>query len=71
MRIKILHPIPGYAYFGGEVATVTDAQGGELVAYGHAVMIPDTEQEISPVTPIKAYVREQETIKTTVQRKRK
>ena len=42
---------------------------------GPAVMrhdpLPDTEENMKPIEPIKAYVREQETIKTTVQRKRK
>lgn len=48
-----------------------DEVGAEFVAHGHAVMIPDTEEKMKPIEPIKAYVREQETIKTTVQRKRK
>lgn len=69
MKVKILHPIRGCAYFGGEVINIRDEMGAEFVAHGHAVMIPDTEMK--PIEPIKAYVREQETIKTTVQRKRK
>lgn len=71
MKVKILHPIRGCAYFGGEVINLPDEVGAELVAHGHAVMIPDTEDKMKPIEAIKAYVREQETIKTTVQRKRK
>lgn len=70
MKIKILHPIPKYAYFGGEIADVTDAQGSDLVAHGHAIMIPDTEI-MQPITPIKAYMREDESINKTTLRKKK
>ena len=48
------------AYFGGEITEVPDDRGADLVAHGNAVMIPDVIEEI-PV--IKAYVREEETIK--------
>jgi hypothetical protein len=67
MKIKILRPIPGMAYFGGEITEVSDERAADLVAHGNAVMIPEMIEEI-PV--IKAYVREEETIKKqTIRRK--
>jgi len=69
MKIKILHPIPGYAYFGGEIAEVPDSYGSKLVAHGYAIMIPETVMQ--PITPIKAYVREDESINKTTLRKKK
>lgn len=69
MRIKILHPIRGTSFFGGEIIDVESAYGSELVATGAALMIPDTE--IEPIRPIKAYVREEETVKRTALKTRK
>jgi hypothetical protein len=65
MKVKILHPVYGSSYFGGEILNLNDEVASNLVAKGHAIMIPETEPELKPITPIKAYVREEETIKKT------
>lgn len=62
MKIKILHPIKGFSYFGGEVTDVSDKLGSEMVANNHAMMIPDVvdDREIEVKT---AVVKKKETIK--------
>ena len=70
MKIKLLHPIPKTAYFGNEVLDLPSDQASDYVARGYALMIPETHQE--EIVPVKAYVMDEETIKTTVRgRKRK
>jgi hypothetical protein len=66
MKVKILHPIHGWAYFGGEVTEIPDARAAELVAQGHAIMIPDTIQEIEHTETV---IRREETIKKNVHKK--
>ncbi len=66
MKIKILHPAPGYAYFGGEIADVPENQAADLIVHGYAVMIPDTIQTIDHY---EAIVRKEEAIKKAVRRK--
>ncbi|HNZ70292.1 MAG TPA: hypothetical protein PKM93_13225 [Prolixibacteraceae bacterium] len=68
MKVKILRPIPGWAYFGGETTEIPDERAAELIARGNAIPVPETMQEI-PV--IKAYVREEETTKKKTVRTRK
>ena len=43
MKIKFLHPVPGYAYFAGDVCEINDSRGAKLIAQGAAFMIPETE----------------------------
>lgn len=41
---KILKPIPGYAYFGGElVSTLPDGEASRLLNEGCLIVLPDTE----------------------------
>ena len=60
VKVKILRPAPGYSYFGGEVAEVYEYQAADLIAHGHAILIPETIDEI-PV--IQTIIRREETVK--------
>lgn len=41
---KILRPIPGYAYFGGElVTTLPEGEPARLLNEGYLIVLPDTE----------------------------
>lgn len=43
---KILKPIPGYAYFGGElVQALPEGEAARLLNTGYLVVLPDTEGE--------------------------
>jgi hypothetical protein len=60
MKIKILKPIIGYAYFGGEVVEMDDRTAAEWVAKGKALMIPDV---IRDMPTVKTVIREDEVIR--------
>lgn len=66
MKIKVLHPVKGYGYFGGEVTDVSNEIGAELVAHGHALAIPEMVREM---TVNKAVVRDSEVIKAKGRKK--
>lgn len=43
---KILKPIPGYAYFGGELVTaLPDGEASRLLNEGYLIVLPETEGE--------------------------
>lgn len=43
---KILRPIPGYAYFGGELVTaLPDGEASRLLNEGYLIVLPETEGE--------------------------
>jgi hypothetical protein len=68
MKIKILHPIPGYAYFGGEIAEIPDDLASKWIVSGKALMIPDT---LTKIEPIQAIIRQEEVINKTIPKKKK
>ena len=43
MKIKFIHPVPGMAYFAGDIAEIDEQRGAKLIAQGSAFMIPETE----------------------------
>lgn len=68
MKIKILHPIPGYAYFGGEVIEMNDEIAANWIVSGKALMIPDMLREMEP---IKAVIHQEEVIHKISPKKKK
>lgn len=59
MKIKILKPVPGYGYFGGEVTETDDKTGSYFVAIGAAILIPETEN-LKQIPTIQAVVKGEE-----------
>ena len=46
MKIKFRHPVTGLAYFAGDITdSLADEKAADLVAKGHAILIPETEGE--------------------------
>lgn len=68
MKIKILHHIPGYAFFGGEVIEMADDTAAKWIVAGKALMIPDMLREMEP---IKTVIHQEETIHKISPKKKK
>jgi hypothetical protein len=43
MKVKVNKPVPGMAYFGGEIADLDPKECAQWLASGHMIVIPETE----------------------------
>lgn len=41
MKVKVIKPIPGYAYFGGETIDLPTEKGRDLITKGYLEAIPE------------------------------
>lgn len=70
MKIKILKPVPGYGYFGGEVTETDDKTGSYFVAIGAAILIPETEN-LKQIPTVHAVISGEEVVKRLATKKGK